>query len=206
MKKALRQSNGSARSASVENPVERVRSAFEEGAGNYAKLKEQAAEIADIADKIAGRMRRGGKVMLCGNGGSAADAQHLAAELQGRYLKERSPLAAIALTANTSTLTAIGNDYDFAEVFARQVRALGKPGDVLVAISTSGNSRNVVEAVKAAKSIGMFTVGLTGASGGALRKTCDAAVCVPSDHTPRIQEMHMGVGHMICELIEDSFS
>src|SRR5262249_54001339 len=147
------------------------------------------------------RIRRGGTVMFCGNGGSAADALHLAAELQGRYLKDRSPLAALALTANSSTLTAIGHDYDFGEVFARQVRALGKSGDVLVAISTSGNSTNVIRALKAAKDIGMFTIGLTGASGGALKNNCDAVLSVPSDHTPRIQEMHIGLGHMLCQLI-----
>jgi len=181
----------------------RIRSAFEESSGNYAKLAEAADAIAEAALKIADRMRRGGKVMFCGNGGSAAGAQHLAAELQGRYLRERSPLAAIALTANSSTLTAIANDYGYGQVFARQVGALGKAEDVLVAISTSGNSRNVIEALKAAKGIGMFTVGLTGSSGGALAEICDALIRVPSDHTPRIQEMHIGVGHMICEIIED---
>jgi D-sedoheptulose 7-phosphate isomerase len=186
--------------------AERVRKAFEESAANYAKLSKQAGLIAAIAAEIATRMAQGGKVMFCGNGGSAADAQHLAAELQGRYLKDRRPLAAMALTVNTSTLTAISNDYGYGEVFARQVRALGKAKDVLVAISTSGNSRNVIEALKAAKATGLFTVGLTGASGGALRKNCDAVVRVPSDHTPRIQEMHIGVGHMICEIIEDSLS
>ncbi|HYM19224.1 MAG TPA: D-sedoheptulose 7-phosphate isomerase [Micropepsaceae bacterium] len=181
----------------------RIRNAFAESSGNYAKLCEEAEAIAEIALKIVERMRRGGKLMFCGNGGSAADAQHLAAELQGRYLRERSPLAAIALTANTSTLTAVGNDYGYGQVFARQVRALGKPEDVLIAISTSGNSRNVIEALEVAKAIGMFTVGLTGASGGAVRGICDALIRVPSDRTPRIQEMHIGVGHMICEIIED---
>jgi len=142
--------------------------------------------------------------MFCGNGGSAADSQHLAAELQGRFLRERAPLAALALTANASALTAIGNDYGFDEVFERQLRGLAKSGDVLIGISTSGNSKNVLRALTAAKSMGLYTVGLTGESGAAMVNCCDAIVRVPSKHTARIQEMHIGVGHVICQIIEDA--
>jgi D-sedoheptulose 7-phosphate isomerase len=184
--------------------AESVRHAFDECALNYVKLSNQALEIAVVASEIVVRMRRGGIVMFCGNGGSAADAQHLAAELQGRFLKERAPLGAVALTANSSTLTAIGNDYSFDEIFERQVRGLGKRDDVLIGISTSGNSRNIVRAIAAARDMGIYTLGLTGETGGKMAQGCDALLRVPSRHTARIQEMHIGVGHMICNLIEDA--
>ena len=188
----------------TEAMAEMARQAFEETAANYTRLAGQAGDIAAIATEIVARMRRGGMVMFCGNGGSAADSQHLAAELQGRFLKERAPLAAVALTANSSTLTAIANDYSYDEVFERQVKGLGKNTDVLFGISTSGNSRNVLRAIEAAKAMGIYTVGLTGESGGKMSNVCDAIIRVPSRHTARVQEMHIGVGHMICNLIEDA--
>ena len=195
-----------ARPAGANASADTIRKAFEESSANYARIADLSELIAGIADEIVSRLRRGGTVMFCGNGGSAADCQHLAAELQGRFLKERAPLAAVALTANSSTLTALGNDYGFEEIFERQIRSLGKPADVLIAISTSGNSRNVIRALEAAKSIGMYAVGFTGRSGGTMSNCCDVVVRVPSDRTPRIQEMHIGVGHAICQIVEDAFS
>jgi len=175
---------------------------FEETARNYRTLTDQATEIARIGLAITERMRNGGMTMFCGNGGSAADAQHLAAELQGRFLYDRKPMASVALTTNSSTLTAIGNDYGYDQVFDRQVIGLGRPGDVLVGLSTGGNSRNVIRAIEAAKDMGLYTLGLTGSGGGAMAGLCDDCIRVPSDHTARIQEMHIGIGHMLCEIIE----
>ena len=147
----------------------------------------------------------GRKVLLCGNGGSAADAQHLAAELVGRFVVERRGLPAIALTTDTSALTAIANDYGYEFVFSRQVEALGQPGDVLIAITTSGRSKNVVAAVAAARAVGMKVVGLTGAAGEAFVRACDAGVAVPSRDTARIQEGHIAIGHVLCELVDAAF-
>ncbi len=144
-----------------------------------------------------------GKVLFCGNGGSAADAQHLSAELSGRFYKDRAPLFAEALHVNTSFLTAVANDYSYDEVYARMVRAAGRQGDVLFAISTSGNSGNILRAVEAAKAQGMIVVGMTGASGGKMREACDYLLNVPSSVTPRIQEAHILMGHILCELIEE---
>jgi len=192
------------KTASSDASAENVRKAFQECSANYDRLADQAELVVDIANEIIARLRRGGTVIFCGNGGSAADSQHLAAELQGRFMKERAPLAALALTANTSALTALSNDYGFDEVFERQVRGLAKRGDVLIGISTSGTSRNVIRALEAAKAMGVYTIGLTGLSGGLMANCCDAVVRVPSDHTARIQEMHIGVGHVICQIIEDA--
>jgi D-sedoheptulose 7-phosphate isomerase len=153
--------------------------------------------------QIVKALRGGCKVLFFGNGGSAADAQHLAAEFTGRYLKERRALPALALHANTSALTAIGNDYGFDLVFARQMEALGKEGDVAVGISTSGNSTNVLRALEVAKSKSIYTVALTGASGGKMKEMADCAICIPSRETPRIQECHILTGHIICEIAED---
>ena len=146
--------------------------------------------------------RRDGKILLCGNGGSAADAQHIAAELSGRFYKARPPLYAEALHVNSSYLTAVGNDYGYDEVYARMVRAAGRPGDVLVAISTSGNSPNVVRAAQAAREIGMYVIGMTGAGGGQLAALSHHLLAAPSKDTPRIQECHILMGHILCELIE----
>ncbi|BAF70554.1 D-sedoheptulose 7-phosphate isomerase [Nitratiruptor sp. SB155-2] len=145
------------------------------------------------------------KIMLCGNGGSAADAQHIAAELVGRFKKERRSLPAIALSVDTSALTAIGNDYGFELVFARQVEGLAQKGDVLIGISTSGESENVLRAMEEAKKRGCKTIGLLGKDGGRIKDLCDAAIVVPSSQTPRIQEMHIMIGHILCSLIDESF-
>lgn len=144
----------------------------------------------------------GGKIMFCGNGGSAADSQHLAAEFTGRFIEDRKPLPAVALSTDTSALTCIGNDYSFAEVFSRQVYALGKAGDSLIAISTSGNSVNVIKAVHAARELGITTIGLLGRDGGQLATLCDQAIIVPHKVTARIQEAHILIGHTICGGVE----
>lgn len=169
---------------------------------SFMRLPAVTQEVDDAARLVTAALEKGGTVHFCGNGGSAADAQHLAAELQGRFLIERAALRANALTTNTSTLLAIGNDYGFDEVFARQIRSLGCAGDVLLGLSTSGNSRNVVAAFEAARSMGVVSIALTGAAGGALAQLADLAVRVPAEETPRIQEMHIAVGHTICELVE----
>ena len=151
-------------------------------------------------------LNNGGKILLMGNGGSAADAQHIAAELVGRYMCERKGLAAIALTTDTSILTAVGNDYGYDAIFSRQVEALASPQDVIVVYSTSGNSSNVLTAVEAAKSVGCYTSALTGESGGQLKAIVDTCICVPSPSTPRIQEAHAFIGHMLCAAVDAQFS
>ncbi len=158
--------------------------------------------IAKAAEIIIASYQNGGKLLLCGNGGSAADAQHIAGELVGRFLKERKALSAIALTTDTSILTALANDYNVEKIFERQVEAHGKPGDVLLAISTSGNSSNVMRAVEAAKASNIKTLGLLGKGGGKMKGVCDIEVIVPSDNTRRIQEAHITIGHIICGLVE----
>jgi D-sedoheptulose 7-phosphate isomerase len=165
-----------------------------------------AAEVDRAVDIVAESLVAGGGLLVCGNGGSAADAQHIAAELTGRFFRERRPFRALALHANTSSLTAIANDYGYEDVFAREVGAHGRPGDVLLAISTSGNSPNVVRAVEAARARQMTVIGLTGAEGGKMREKCDICLCVPSASTPRIQECHILIGHTICELVERRLS
>jgi D-sedoheptulose 7-phosphate isomerase len=160
--------------------------------------------IGDFADTVVESYRNGGKLLLCGNGGSAADAQHIAAELVARFQKERKALDAEALTVNTSTLTAIGNDYSFEQIFSRQVEAKGREGDVLVGISTSGNSKNVISAIVKGNELGMVTVGLTGGKDGVkIAEVSKLCIAVPSTDTPRIQEMHILIGHMVCGYIED---
>jgi D-sedoheptulose 7-phosphate isomerase len=171
----------------------------------FVKAAEDAAFLASIekiADAVAAALSNGGKVLLCGNGGSAADAQHIAAELVGRYEAERAALAAIALTTDTSALTAIGNDYGFDHVFERQVLALGKKGDVLIAISTSGKSPNIMKALDAAKKLGLVTVGFSGAKDGPMTKQCDLMLRSPSEKTPIIQQLHITAAHAICGLVE----
>ena len=155
------------------------------------------------ATEIVKSLRSGGKVFFFGNGGSAADAQHLTAEFTGRYLTERRALPALALNVNSSSVTAIGNDYGFDLVFARQLEALGKQGDVAIGISTSGNSLNVVRGLQVAKAMSIFTVALTGASGGTLKNIADCTIGIPSEETPRIQECHILIGHIICEIVEE---
>jgi len=176
-------------------------------AENLGKVAETlAGPVARAAEIIIGALRAGGKVLLCGNGGSAADAQHFAAELVGRFETERKPLPAVALSTNTSNLTAIGNDYGFAEIFARQVRALGQEGDVLVAISTSGNSPNVLAAVAAAREKKMQVVALAGRDGGKLAPEADAPVIVHGVRTCRIQEGHITCIHVICRLVDEAIT
>ena len=158
--------------------------------------------IRDVADTCQEAFCGGNKVLFCGNGGSAADAQHLAAEFSGRFYYDRPPLPAEALHVNTSYLTAVANDYSFDEVYARMVKGTGNSGDVLFAISTSGNSRNIIRALETAQEMGIITVGLTGETGGKMRELCDFLINIPSHDTPRIQECHILVGHIICELVE----
>lgn len=158
--------------------------------------------VVQVALQIVKSLRSGGKVIFLGNGGSAADAQHLAAEFTGRFLEERRALAALALSVNTSSLTAIGNDYGFDFVFARQLEALGREGDVAVGISTSGNSPNVIRALDIAKSKSIYSVALTGRTGGKMKNVADCTISIPSDETPRIQECHILTGHLICEIVE----
>jgi len=167
-----------------------------------------AAELDHViaqAEDMAERLRRGCKLLVCGNGGSAADAQHFAAELTGRYLNERRALAAIALSTDSSALTCIGNDYGFDQVFSRQVEALGRPGDLLIAISTSGNSPNVIRAVESAHALGLRTLGLLGRDGGRLKALVDDPLVVPSPVTARIQELHQMTYHFWCEVLDECF-
>jgi D-sedoheptulose 7-phosphate isomerase len=161
-----------------------------------------ADAFADMLVACVASLRTGGKILFLGNGGSAADAQHLATELTIRYKRDRAPIAAIALTTDTSTLTAAGNDFGFDQIFARQVAALGRPGDVLIAISTSGKSPNVLAALRQAKTMGLVTIGFSGRTGGDMSALVDHALLVPSDTTARIQEMHILLGHMLCGALE----
>jgi D-sedoheptulose 7-phosphate isomerase len=163
---------------------------------------EHVAFAGRVAAVVTRALQHGGKVLLCGNGGSAADATHLAAELVGRFMLDRPPFPALSLSDNGSVVTAIANDDHFANVFARQVCALGRPGDVLIALSTSGASQNVLAAIEAAREVGLSTVGFTGRSGSALANSVDHCLCVPADETARVQEGYMLVGHTICELVE----
>ena len=159
--------------------------------------------ISEAKNKVVSALKSGNKILFCGNGGSAADAQHLAAELSGRFYKDRKPLYAEALHVNTSYLTAVGNDYGFEQVYSRLVEAKGRKDDLLFCLSTSGNSANVIEAAKKARSQQMVVIGLTGESGGKLKEHCSILINVPSTDTPRIQEVHILIGHIICELVEE---
>ncbi len=158
--------------------------------------------ISDVGIKMQQCIKNSGKILIMGNGGSAADAQHIAAEIVGRFKKERKGMAAIALTTDTSILTSVGNDYGYDYIFARQVEALCRPEDIVIGITTSGNSANVVRAMEAAKEIGATTVGLTGGTGGKLLNLCDFSLIMPSSVTARIQEAHIFVGHSLCEILE----
>lgn len=161
------------------------------------------ATISDLVDLIAACYRQDGKVLFCGNGGSAADSQHLAAEFSGRYYRDRAPLFSEALHVNTSYITAVANDYSYDEIYARLIKAVGKKGDVLFGLSTSGNSTNIVNAFKEAQARGIVTIGFTGKTGGLLKAHSDYLIPIPSTDTPRIQECHMLIGHTICELVEE---
>jgi D-sedoheptulose 7-phosphate isomerase len=192
----------------MEQLPERVAAQFAESAQlKLAAARELAPPLARAIEAMAGALRAGGKVLACGNGGSAADAQHFSAELLNRFERERPPLAAVALTTDTSTLTSIANDYDYLQVFEKQLRALGRAGDVLLAISTSGNSGNVIAAMRAAHEIGVRVVALTGNGGGKmaeLLRESDVHVCVPHRKTARIQEVHLLALHCLCDGIDFS--
>jgi D-sedoheptulose 7-phosphate isomerase len=165
-------------------------------------INENLNRIVAAVGAVTEALKTGNKILLFGNGGSAADAQHLAAEFVNRFVIERPPLPAIALTTDTSIITSIGNDYDFAEIFSKQIRAIGRKGDIAWGMSTSGTSANVVKGLEAAKKIGMVTIGLTGRDGGDVAKIVDYALNVSSTSTPRIQEVHITVGHVICEMVD----
>lgn len=164
--------------------------------------EELLKHIEEATTRIIATYRQGGKVLFCGNGGSAADAQHMAAELSGRFYKNRSPLYAEALHVNTSYVTAVANDYGYNAIYARMIQACGHQGDTLVALSTSGNSQNIIQAIQQASQLGMYTIGLTGLTGGNMASMCNCIINVPSYNTPRIQEMHITIGHIICMLVE----
>ena len=163
------------------------------------------ARIKEAADRITLALKNGNKLLFCGNGGSAADAQHLAAEFSGRFYKDRKALPAEALHVNTSYLTAVANDYSFDVVYSRLVDGIGVAGDVLIGLSTSGNSRNIINALNTAEEKNLFTIGFTGASGGEMKNVCQILLNVPSDDTPRIQESHIMIGHIICQLVEENY-
>ncbi|HEU4471376.1 MAG TPA: D-sedoheptulose 7-phosphate isomerase [Flavisolibacter sp.] len=167
--------------------------------------EEMIATIARIADAATSALQKGGRIYFCGNGGSAADAQHLAAEFSGRFYKDRKALPAEALHCNTSYLTAVANDYSYDVVYARLIEGIGAKGDVLIGLSTSGNSANIVRAFETARGKGIATVGFTGMTGGSMRSVSDHLVNVPSTDTPRIQESHIMIGHIICQLVEESY-
>ena len=162
----------------------------------------ESEHVVEVARLMAVALVRGGKLLFCGNGGSAADAQHLAAEFVSRFEMERPPLPAVALTTDSSVLTAVGNDYGFDYVFGKQVKALGREGDICVGISTSGASQNLVHALQVGREMGLTTVGLLGKDGGAVRRYCDHVLCVPGQRTAHIQEVHIVIGHLLCRLVD----
>jgi D-sedoheptulose 7-phosphate isomerase len=170
----------------------------------FTELDSQGIVVMQSAQRIANALKNGNKLMLCGNGGSAADSQHIAAEFTGRFIKDRPPLAAMALSTDSSALTCIANDYSFDEIFSRQVQGLGRAGDCLLAISTSGNSKNVIRAVEMARTLGIYTIGLLGRDGGRLKSLCDLSIVVESPTTARIQEAHIFIGHTICGAVEQA--
>ncbi len=184
-----------------------IQSIFEESIRvKQETLKTQSDKIVQAADQIVNSLESGGKILVMGNGGSAADSQHFVAELIGRFQKERRSFPAIALTTDTSILTAIGNDYGFDKVFSRQIEGLGVPKDCLLGFSTSGNSANILEGFKKAKALGLKTIGLTGGDGGKMKELCDVVIVVPSKVTARVQESHICIIHCLCEWIENRLS
>ena len=189
--------------SSAAQQVEKIKSIWNEHLEVAKALHGLSSHVSEAVDIIGKSLAAGGQLLIAGNGGSAADAQHIAAELTGRFLLERQPFRALALHVNTSSLTAIGNDYGYEHVFARELSAHARPGDVLMAISTSGNSRNILHAIEAARKANVSVIGMTGGSGGQMQNACDLCLCVPSRSTARIQEMHTTIGHAICELVEE---
>lgn len=180
----------------IEQTLSKISNNFTSLAGKSAPQIEEASKL------IIKCLKDGRKIMFCGNGGSAADAQHLSAELVGRYMKNRSPLASISLSTDTSVITAISNDFSFNDIFSRQVESIGKEGDILYAISTSSKSKNVIAALKTARSLNLKTIGLTGSNDSGFRGLCDIIISVPASRPDRIQEMHIAIGHIICEILE----
>ena len=187
----------------MEDAISFIKKSIKESADSKIEFITQSENIANASKIITDSMKKGGKLLICGNGGSAADSQHIAGELIDKFLIERKGLPAIALTTDTSVLTAWGNDKNFDEIFERQIEALGKAEDVLLAISTSGNSKNILKAAEKAKEIGMKVISLTGGNGGILKNLSDININSPSDKTPRIQECHMVAYHIICQLVEE---
>jgi len=183
--------------------IDRIKAIWSEHLEVARTLPTLAADVSSAVDLIYSSLASGGQLLVAGNGGSAADAQHIAAELTGRFFLERRPFRALALHANTSSLTAVGNDYGYDQIFARELTAHARPGDVLLAISTSGNSPNILRAIEAARQNKVAVIGLTGEAGGQMRAACDLCLRVPTKSTPRIQEMHITIGHAICELLEE---
>jgi len=183
--------------------VAKVKAIWEEHLNVAKELPALTSAVSEAVDLICASLAAGGQLLVGGNGGSAADAQHIAAELTGRFFLERQPLRAMALHVNTSALTAIGNDYGYEHVFARELSAHARPGDVFLALTTSGNSQNILCAIQAARKSKVVVIGLTGESGGKMRAACDLCLCVPSRSTPRIQEMHITIAHAICQLVEE---
>lgn len=197
------QSEGRVRGRTAEAALEKLRGYVRQGGELRDRFfADHSEDVVRMAGVLAACLDQGGKILLCGNGGSAADAQHLAAEFVNRFLMDRRPLPAVALTTDTSIITAVGNDFGFDLIFAKQVQALARPGDVLLAMSTSGNSPNVLAALRTARESGMVSIGLTGAGGGAMAEACDHLLAVPSGFTPVIQEVHITVGHLLCLLTE----
>jgi len=185
------------------NQAQLIKQSIDEHIALSKYMEGMSEKLSQAANSAVDCLRGGGRLLFCGNGGSAADAQHLAAEFTGRFLRERDPWDAMVLHANTSALSAVGNDYGFDQVFAREVRAHGRKGDILIGISTSGNSPNILAALNDARKKGMINVGLTGEGGGKMAEVCDILLAVPSKSTPRIQEMHILIGHMFCQLVEE---
>ena len=193
--------------AAVGSHKDIIKTSVLETAAAVAKGAENTAVIEKLAEILIAAYKSGHKMVLCGNGGSAADAQHLAAEMVGSYAnRNRRALPALALTTDTSALTAIGNDYSYEDIFSRQVEAMVNPGDVVIGISTSGNSKNVIKAIRAAKERKAITVGFTGETGGQLKSACDFTFCAPSKITSHIQECHIMVGHILCGLVEQTMA
>lgn len=182
--------------------ADQVKKSYEVKQAVYAD-KELMSLIEEVASKTIEIYKNGNKTLIAGNGGSASDAQHIAGEFVSKFYFDRPGLASLALTTDTSILTAIGNDYGYEKLFSRQVQANGVKGDIFIGISTSGNSNNVIEALKECKNKGIITVGLTGKSGGKMKEFCDYCICVPSSETPRVQEAHILIGHIVCAVVEE---
>ena len=184
---------------------EHIRRTLIDISNNFLELTNSIDDLEEASSCIIKTLENGGKIMFCGNGGSAADSQHLAAELIGRYRINRDPLSAIALTTDTSTITAVANDFSFDEIFSRQVQAIGHNNDLLYAVSTSGESQNVINAIKMAKNMNIRVIGVTGRDSSQFEKLCDISINAPADTPDRIQEMHIAIGQIICEIVEMHF-